>query len=75
MRACPFCGGESLKAVERVIPGRRGDAHHWYIRCNICAARGSLKLSEGEAVLAWDAEKGVKCAQSAPNLFDNEEHF
>lgn len=72
MNPCHFCGSESLRAVKRVIPSRRGDTHHWYIRCNACSARGPLKRTEGEAVIAWDNDPGVKCQSKTPNLFEED---
>ncbi len=73
MRPCPFCNSENLRAISRVIPRQRGQEYHWYIRCNTCGARGPLKLTDGEAVIAWDNDRGVKCQSSTPNLFDEED--
>lgn len=66
MRACPFCGKNAAKIIEKTIKATRGDQHNYYVRCNACFARGPVKDNATFAVLAWDNE----AKDEAPNLFD-----
>ena len=46
LRDCPFCGGAKLSVVRKsTLAGWNGldervDYIRWYVRCNICFARG-----------------------------------
>lgn len=42
LKPCPFCGSEDLKAF---IP---------YVRCLACFATGPERLTQAEAIAAWN---------------------
>lgn len=46
LKPCPFCGGEKQSIIRKsVLAGWNGldervDYNRWYVRCNLCFARG-----------------------------------
>lgn len=46
LKPCPFCGGEKQSVIRKsVLVGWNGldervDYNRWYVRCNLCFARG-----------------------------------
>ena len=66
LKQCYFCNSESIKLIRKVKPNTRGQEHNYYVTCNSCKARGSLKGTETEALNSWNL---IESAQEK-GLFD-----
>ncbi len=70
LKNCPFCGSWDVRIS--TIPAWGLDPRSiWYVRCDSCHCKGSMKYNEHEAIAAWNTRAGAYCPHAQPTDLTN----